>query len=156
MNGSFENLSHRKIINPKIKNVKKITQKIGEFGPIHTQFKDKPKDAIKHLKKMKNGECAKALFREGIGYIDFVWGEHNPETNNGYGLSHIISKHEKEIQQLGFEVEDFVPIVLKFGDYRISPQDSEKLILEGKMFRAIIQTKWKGKKLSVFDLRKKA
>ncbi|MCL2681878.1 MAG: hypothetical protein FWE63_00155 [Bacteroidales bacterium] len=27
--------------------------KTGEFGPIYTQFKNKPKDAIKHLKKVK-------------------------------------------------------------------------------------------------------
>jgi len=140
--------------------MKKNTPQIGELGPIYTQFQDKPKDAIKHLRKMKNGECTNALFREEIGYIDFVWGEHNDETNNGYGLKHIISKHENEIKELGFEVEDFIPIVLQCGDYSISAQDSEKRVLEGKMFRAVIQTKWKGQQktwlLSVFDLRKKS
>ena len=138
----------------------KKKETISELGPVYTQFKNKPKEAIKHLKKVKTGECPNALFREEIGYIDFVWGEHNPETNNGYGLNHIISKHEKEIQQLGFEVEDFIPIVIKFGDYRINTSDPDRVRLEGKMFRAVIQTNWKGKQktwlLSVFDLRKKS
>jgi len=137
-----------------------ITQQIGEFGTIYTQFQDKPKDAIKHLKKMKNGECTKAIYQEDVGYIDFVWGEHNPETNNGYGLSHIINKHEKEIQQLGFEVEDFVPIVIKFGNLRVNQADPKKIFLESSMFRAVIQKTWNGKEkvflLTTFDLRKKA
>lgn len=47
----------------------------GEFGPIYRQFEKKPKQAIKHLRKMKAGECPKALYRDDIGYIDIVWGE---------------------------------------------------------------------------------
>lgn len=35
--------------------------KNGIFGPIYNQFCAQPKQAIKHLLKMQNGECPKAL-----------------------------------------------------------------------------------------------
>jgi len=49
--------------------------KIGDFGEQYTEFRHKPKQAIKHLKKVKGGECIAALFRPEIGDIDIVWGE---------------------------------------------------------------------------------
>ena len=47
----------------------------GEFGPIYRQFEKKPKEAIKFLRKMKDGECIAALHRNDIGNIDIVWGK---------------------------------------------------------------------------------
>lgn len=35
--------------------------KRGVFGPIYDQFCNHPKLAIRHLLKVKNGECPKAL-----------------------------------------------------------------------------------------------
>ena len=35
------------------------TTEIGVFGPIYRQFEKKPQKAIKHLRKMKTGECQK-------------------------------------------------------------------------------------------------
>ena len=65
----------------------KITSKrVGIFGPIYDQFQKQPKLAIKHLLKVQNGECPKALYRDDIGFIDIVWGENDPKTNKGYGL----------------------------------------------------------------------
>ena len=79
----------------------------GIFGPIYTQFKGKPKEAIKFLRQQKQGECPASLHRDDIGDIDIVWGEvTDPVKHKGFGLSHIIDKHETEINQLGFEVED--------------------------------------------------
>lgn len=132
----------------------------GEFGPIYTQFEGKPKDAIKHLRKMKKGECPKALHRDDIGKIDIVWGEvTDPVKHKGYGLAHIIEKHEAEINRLGFSLEEFIPIVVQFGELKEKSSDDKKVILESKMFRVIIQKKWNGKDktflLSTFDLRKK-
>ena len=82
--------------------------KIGEFGPIYSQFKGKPKQAIKHLKKVRKGEALKVFYRDEIGFVDLVWGENDPKSNKGFGLKHIIEKHSKEIARLGFEVEDFL------------------------------------------------
>lgn len=135
-------------------------EKTGDFGPIYTQFKGKPKEAIKHLVRTKDGECVAALYRSDIGYIDIVWGEvTDPVKHKGYGLSHIIDKHEKEIRELGFDVADFVPIVVQYGELSEKKSDDKKITLESHMFRVVIQKQWNGKKktflLSAFDLRKK-
>lgn len=131
---------------------------VGEFGEQYTQFRHKPKEAIKHLKKVKRGECIAALFRSDIGDIDIVWGENNPKTNKGFGLKHIIEKHGKEIKRLGFEVEDFVPIVVQFGALSLS-ETKEEIILQSNQFRIVIERFYKRRKkqwlLTAFDLRKK-
>jgi len=140
--------------------MKKQSTKAGDFGPIYNQFEGKPKDAIIYLKKMRKGECPGALYRPDIGKIDIVWGEvTDPVKHKGYGLAHIIDKHESEIKQLGFEVEDFIPIVVQFGELKEKKSDEKKITLESRMFRVVIQKQWNGKKktflLSTFDLRKK-
>ncbi len=38
----------------------------GMFGPIYTQFKGKPKEAIKFLRQQKQGECPASLHRDDI------------------------------------------------------------------------------------------
>jgi len=131
---------------------------IGSFGTIYPQFKNKAKKAIQYLKKVQTGECPEALYRKDIGYIDIVWGENNPETNKGFGLKHIIEKHGAEIKQLGFEVEDFIPIVVQFGTLKKAAEPS-KILLESQLFRVVIMISWRGEKkiflLTAFDLRKK-
>jgi hypothetical protein len=126
-----------------------------DFEPTYGQFKNKPKEAIKHLVKVKKGQCTNALYRDDIGYIDIVWGE-NDKDNKGFGLKHIIEKHGREIQQLGFDVQDFIPIVVQFGELKIS-REKDKIYLEGKKFRVVIKTTWNNKEkkflLSAFDLR---
>ena len=47
----------------------------GEFGLQYTQFRHKPKLAIKHLKRAKGGECIAALYRADVGDIDIPWGK---------------------------------------------------------------------------------
>lgn len=127
------------------------------FTPKYLQFKGKPKEAIKHLLKVKKGECLSALYRQDVGYIDIVWGEHDYSTNNGYGLKHIIEKHGKEIKQLGFKVEDFIPIIVQYGDFSTKHSDQKKIVFDGQAFRIIVTKEWFGKKkqfvLSAFDLR---
>lgn len=130
----------------------------GEFGRIYRQFKNKPKKAIQHLLKVKQGECLNALYREGIGSIDIIWGEHNPKTNKGFGLKHIVEKHGKEIEQLGFKVEDFIPIVVQYGEINLKKSEADKKVFESKMFRFVIaldKTRKKNWLLTAFDLRKK-
>jgi len=120
--------------------------------PQYLQFKNKPKQAIQHLMKVKKGDCISALYREDIGYIDIVWGE-NDSNNKGFGLKHIIEKHGKEIAELGFKVEDFIPIIVQFGEFKIA-EKTDKIYLEGKMFRMVLsKTNKKTFVLSAFDLR---
>lgn len=130
-----------------------------DFGESFLEFKHKPKEAIKHLKKVKRGQCIAALHRSDIGDIDIPWGEvTDPARHKGYGLSHIIDKHEQEIKALGFEVEDFIPIVVQFGNLT-SSKKGEEYILESKEFRVVIEKKFMGRKkqwlLTAFNLRKK-
>lgn len=130
----------------------------GTFGTIYTQFENKPVKAIKHLIKVKEGEASNALYRDDIGFIDIVWGENDPKTNRGYGLKHIIEKHGKELQELGFNVWDFISIIVQAGSL-VKAKEPEKILLESNMFRVVIVTQWKGKKkqfiLTAFDLRSK-
>lgn len=137
----------------------KKTIDTGEFGPIYTQFEGKPKDAIKHLQKMQTGECPKALHRDDIGFIDIVWGEvTDPVKHKGYGLSHIIDKHEAEIKELGFKIEDFIPIIVQYGSVKES-DTKEEFLFESNCYRIVVEKKYKGSKkqwvLTAFDLRKK-
>lgn len=134
-------------------------KEVGEFGTIYTQFKNRPKEAIKHLKKVKEGECVNALYRKEIGYVDIIWGVPGTKKNDyldGFGLAHIIAKHGKELKQLGFEVEDFIPIVFAFGKISINTNTC-KIFLDGETFRLIIKTTWneapKRYVLTAYDLR---
>ena len=135
---------------------------IGMFGPIFKQYAGKPKEAIKFLREMKTGECIDALHRDDIGDIDLVWGKvTDPVKHKGYGLSHIIDKHELEINRLGFDIEDFVPIVVQFGNFNLKKSDSQKIVFESDGFRFVIalqkESKGKIKKwlLTAFDIIKR-
>ncbi len=132
--------------------------KKGVFGTIYTQFENQPVKAIKHLIKVKEGEAVNALYRDDIGFIDIVWGENDPLTNIGFGLKHIIEKHGKEIEQLGFEIESFIPIVVQFGDFNAKKSEPHKKVYQSDLFRFVVAIdKNKSKKwlLTAFDLRKK-
>ena len=130
----------------------------GRFGSIYPQFQDKPKEAIRFLLKRREGECIKSLYRSDIGYIDIVWGE-NDQNNKGFGLKHIIEKHGGDIEELGFKIEDFIPIVVQFGEFNETVSDAGKKVFESKMFRFVVATNFEGRRkqwlLTSFDLRKK-
>lgn len=129
----------------------------GIFGTIYTEFKQKPKDAIKHLMKKKEGECKDAFYREDVGYVSVVWGFEGTEEKaykDGYGLSHIIKVHKNEFEQLNFKIEDFICMIFTFG--KLSP-NKNRIYLKGETFNLVITTEWlqKPKKiiLTAFDLR---
>jgi hypothetical protein len=112
---------------------------VGKYGEQYTQFRHQPKEAIRFLRRKEGGECIAALYRSDIGDIDIVWGEvTNPIKHEGYGLSHIIDKHEATIKALGFEVEDFVPIIVQFGTFNLKRSDSQKRVYESDSFRFVV------------------
>jgi hypothetical protein len=118
--------------------MEKTVLKIGEFGAIYTQFKNKPKEAILHLIKIKQGECKDALFREDIGFISIVWGENHPETHKGFGLKHIIEKHEKDIVSAGFNIADFIPLVVRLGNFNLERSEAGKRVYDSESFRCVV------------------
>ena len=132
---------------------------VGEFGTIYTQFKGQPVKAIRFLRKKQEGEAVKALYREDIGYIDIVWGEHNPKNNKGFGLKHIIEKHGEEIKKLGFNIENFIPAIVQHGDFNRKKSDKNKAVFESSTFRFVVSLNYKGEKktwlLTAFDILKK-
>ncbi|MDX1903022.1 MAG: hypothetical protein SFU27_02590 [Thermonemataceae bacterium] len=137
---------------------KKQMSLFGVFGNEYTQFKGKPKEAIKFLLKVQDGEAIDALYRNDIGYVSIVWGENN-EKNIGYGLKHIVEKYGADIEAMGFAVEDFIPIVFAFGEFNVDKSVDDKIVLESETFRLVIQTKYFGKNkkwlLSAFNLKRK-
>lgn len=142
--------------------IKETDVEIGKYGPVYRQFARKPKEAIKFLRKKKNGECIAALHRSDIGDIDIVWGEvTDPIKHKGYGLVHIIDKHEQEINKMGFNIEDFVPIVVQYGNFNLKKSDSQKKVFESETFRFVValenEQNGKIKKwlLSAFDIIKR-
>ena len=110
--------------------------KTGDFGTIYEQFHHDGKKAIKHLMDVQEGECVAALYRPDVGDIDIIWGENNAQ-NKGFGLKHIIEKHGSEIQELGFKIEDFIPIIVQYGELKPTKY-LDRISLEGKMFRIVI------------------
>lgn len=131
-----------------------------QYEPEYKQFKNKPKEAILHLMKVKKGRCSDALYREDIGFVDIIWGYNNPKTNIGFGLKHIIEKHGKEIAEIGFKVEDFIPFVfsvLQKAKKQIYPQN--RIIYENKLYKIVIRNNFNNKKnkwvLTAYDRRNK-
>lgn len=131
------------------------TKKADTNTPIYSQFQGKPKMAIQYLMKMKKGECPKALYRKDIGYIDIVWGENDPKTNKGYGLKHIVEKHGESIKALGFNIEDFIPIVVQYGNFNPKRSEPHKKVYESDTFRFVVAIdKNRNWLLTAFDLKK--
>lgn len=83
------------------------------FGKAYNEYSGKPKDAIEYLLKEKNGYVPNAIYKEGIGNIDIVWGEAGT-GKGGYGLAHIIRRRNEE----GNNGEEFVkqlPDIIEHG-----------------------------------------
>lgn len=68
-------------------------------GKAYKEYSGQPAQAINHLLDVKNGYVPAAAHKDGIGDIDFLWGEPYGKDTKGYGFAHIIE--EREIQ--GFD-----------------------------------------------------
>ena len=111
----------------------------GPFGPIFKQFKGKPKEAIEHLMKVKDGEAPGALQHPDVGSIDLVWGEEGTATKkykDGYGLSKIVKKHPEVIQDLPNIVSNAEVMEKKFNH----------IVLQTEDHKAVIKLDWFGEK----------
>ena len=130
-----------------------------KFGPVYTQFERMPVDAINFLIKKKDGECIKALYRSDIGYINIVWGEvTDPIKHKGFGLSHIIDKHGKDIEKLGFDIASFIFIIVQYGVMNIKKSETHKKVFESSEFRFVVAIEEDDNKqwlLTAFNLLKK-
>lgn len=92
---------------PKIVDKAVIPKTIAEaYGVDYADFRGKGVDAVKHLKKVKNGSVKGAFYRPELGDIDVIWGRTWKEGKKvkGYGLAKIIKKHPEATPEFIAEV----------------------------------------------------
>jgi hypothetical protein len=131
--------------------------KVGKYGPIYEQFKGDPIRAIKHLRKMQNGECRNVFYRKDLGYIDLIWGEVTDKVlHKGKGLAHIIDKHENEIKRLGYNLATFITLIVEHGNLNLKRSTVNQRAYESETFRFVVAME-NGRNwlLTSFDLIKK-
>lgn len=136
--------------------------KKGEFGNIYTQFNGDIEGAVEFLKKVKNGECVNVLHRLDIGFVSLIWGEkgYGKRFEGGYGLNHILAKHEEELKQLGLSVEDVISYVFENGELDLKELDKYgKILIKKDKFLLVIKVDWNKDELdnpfilTIYDLR---
>lgn len=74
---------------------------LGDGKVDFAEFRGNPEGAIEKLLQEKSGYVSGAVYKEGIGDIDFIYGE---PGKNGYGLAHIIERRNQQ----GINGEEFV------------------------------------------------
>ena len=115
---------------------------LGDRQTDFTEFKGNPEGAIEKLLQEKNGYVSGAVYKEGIGDIDFIYGQ---PGKNGYGLAHIIERRNQQ----GISGEEFVreiPKIIRNGSvYNVLGQEGRKFILSDNK-EALIRLDWDGEK----------
>lgn len=106
------------------------------------EFKGNPEGAIEKLLSEKKGYVSGAIYKEGIGDIDFIYGK---TGKGGYGLAHILERRSNE----NIDKEDFVrkiPDIIRRGVVydRIDMKDRSFIIINDR--EAIIRLDSNGEK----------
>ncbi len=113
------------------------------FGEAYKEYSGKPSEAIKHLLNVKNGYVPNAIHKEGIGDIDFVWGEAG-KSKGGYGLAHIIRRRNEE----GYDGEEFVkqlPDIIKNGKVYKKEGHTNRIYIGTENIEAAVKLEWEDK-----------
>lgn len=113
---------------------------LGDRQTDFTEFRGNPEGAIEKLLQEKNGYVSGAVYKEGIGDIDFIYGQ---PGKNGYGLAHIIERRNQQ----GINGEEFVreiPELIKSGNvYTQLNYPGRKYIVSGDK-EAAVRLDWNG------------
>lgn len=107
-----------------------------------TEYANNPEKAIDKLLNEKSGYVSNAMYKEGVGYIDFIYGKGGKK---GYGLAHILDRRKKD----NIDIESFIrkiPDIIRRGTIynRLDMQDRSFVILNDK--EAIIRLDLDGEK----------
>ncbi|MDY5051597.1 MAG: DUF1073 domain-containing protein [Candidatus Mucispirillum faecigallinarum] len=112
------------------------------FGKAYSEYSGKPKEAIEYLIKKKNGHVPNAIYKEGIGNIDIVWGEEG-KGKGGYGLAHIIRRRNEE----GYDGEEFVkqlPNIINNGKVYKKEGHPDRIYVGDDIHESSIRLSWNG------------
>lgn len=108
----------------------------GPFGAIYSQFRNKAKEAVTFLLKLKSGEAIAALHHPAVGDIDLIWGKEGTGKSNGYGLSKIAKFHPEVLSNLQ-EVLD---------DMEVISRTQNRINLESNTHKAAVRLEWDGER----------
>lgn len=105
-------------------------------------FTQQPEKAIEKLLKEKRGYVPGAIYKKGIGLIDFVWGiAGEAGTEKGYGLAHIIRRrNEQGINGVRFVKQ--IPSIIKYGTVYNPPDVRDRVYVESEDKQAVIRLDW--------------
>lgn len=91
-----------------------------------TEYANNPEKAIDKLLNEKSGYVSNAMYKEGIGYIDFIYGKRGKD---GYGLAHIIERRERD----NIDIDRFIrqiPNIINDGSvYTVLGQKGRKFVI---------------------------
>ena len=67
-----------------------------DWGIAYRKAMRNPKLAIETLLKYQRGFVPRAIYKKGLGNIDFVWGKHDYSTGKGFGFNHINARRSSQ------------------------------------------------------------
>lgn len=123
--------------NPKkLKNVSEI------YGEEYKGYKGQ--DAINKVLHEKSGHVKNAFYKEGLGYIDIIWGDDNT------GLKHLIKRRLKESKERMHETVSMLAETIEnsiFDKFKDSPGSYRYKYVKGKKkYYIIIAPSYNGEK----------
>ncbi|WP_456237299.1 putative barnase/colicin E5 family endoribonuclease, partial [Helicobacter vulpis] len=127
------------------------------FGENFKEFALKGKEAVSKLLKERRGQVSGAFYKEGLGYIDLVWGEFELKAAPGakkpksYGLSKILEKHASDFESfkgadIGEKLANGLEYLIKNGEAK--DENNVKTIIgkhNGETFRVGLSKGWNHK-----------
>ena len=136
-----------------------LLDKRKDWGIAFQKASGNPKLAIQTLREQEKGFVPNAFYKKGIGNIDLVWGEHNPATNEGYGLTHIIERRKAQ----GIDVDKFLeelPDTIENGIVTTDKNFPTRKYIEDPKKKISVELTWNEKRrkwiVSAFNQNKSA
>jgi hypothetical protein len=114
--------------------IKAETAKNDSFGKAYPEYSGHPEKAIEKLMNEKAGHVPAAIHKDGIGAIDFVYGEGG---KRGYGLAHIADKH-------GMETVKKVPAIIREGSVDRKHEGFGRIYVSDAKKKAVVRLDWNG------------
>ncbi|MDR2883578.1 MAG: hypothetical protein LBV09_00540 [Deferribacteraceae bacterium] len=110
------------------------------FGEPFNEYSGKPAEAIGKLLHERSGHVPKAIYKEGVGEIDFVWGE---DGASGYGLAHIVERRNAD----GIDGESFaraIPEIICSGAVDLRHKEIGRIYISTDIAEVVIRLDWNG------------